>query len=264
MAISGFKRYLKLIKNVENPWEYFLNKGKRHKKNLIFTTRPNKISFDVSSGIYLVFKEIFMSDVYNIDELLTKIPGKPVIVDIGANVGFFDMLILSKLPGATIYAYEPLPVNIAKLNKIISENPQIKNAISVYQRAVTGKSKEALELFMEDTDDSQVVASVFSDFNKNNTKKISVPSITLTEIVTGNKLEQIDLLKIDCEGSEYDIIYNTDPAIIKRAKFIALEIHDIDEKNNFNEMKKYLTSLGYQLTAEPINDFCYAVEAIRQ
>src|SRR6478752_5532946 len=129
MAISGFKRYLKLIKNVENPWEYFLNKGKRHKKNLNFTTRPNKISFDVSSGIYLVFKEIFMSDVYNIDELLTKIPEKPVIVDIGANVGFFDMLILSKLKGATIYAYEPLPVNIAKLNKIISENPQIKNAI---------------------------------------------------------------------------------------------------------------------------------------
>jgi hypothetical protein len=40
-------------------------------------------------------------------------------------------------------------------------------------------------------------------------------------------------------------------------------VQDLDEKNNFSEMKKFLASLRYQLTAKPINDFCCAVEAVK-
>jgi FkbM family methyltransferase len=264
MAIKGFKRYLQLAKNVTNPVEYFTGKRNRHKKPLVFTTKPGHITFHVPASIYLVFKEIFMNDVYAIDDLIKKIPKNPVIVDIGANVGFFDILMLSKLPAAAIYAYEPLAANVDTLKKIIDTNPSIQQSISLYQYAVTGLPKEALYLYMENTEDSQVVASVFSDFNANNTKKISVPCITLTDIINQHKLENIDILKIDCEGSEYDIIYNTDPDLIRKAKIIALEVHDVDaDKNNFPAMKDYLISLGYKINAEPINDFCFAVEAIR-
>jgi len=265
MAIKGYKRYLKLAKNVVNPGEYFIGKKNRHKKPLVFTTKPVHITFNVPASIYLVFKEIFMNDVYAIDELLKKVPQNPVIIDIGANVGFFDILLLSKLPSATIYAYEPLTANIATFKKIIDTNPSIQQSISLYQYAVTGVPKEYLELYMENTEDSQVVASVFLDFNASNTRKISVPCITLSNIITQHKIENIDILKIDCEGSEYDIIYNTDPNIIRKAKIIALEVHDVDnDKNNFAAIKKYLVSLGYTISAEPINNFCYAVEAIKQ
>lgn len=264
MAIKGFKRYLQLAKNVTNPVDYFMGKGNRYKKPLVFTTKPGRITFQVPASIYLVFKEIFMNDVYAIDDLIKKIPKNPVIVDIGANVGFFDILMLSKLPEAEIYAYEPLAANVDTLKKIIDSNPSIQQSIALYQYAVTGLPKEALYLYMENTEDSQVVASVFSAFNANNTKKISVPCITLTDIIKEHKLENIDILKIDCEGSEYDIIYNTDPELVRKAKIIALEVHDVDTgKNNFPAMKDYLISLGYTISAEPINDFCFAVEAIR-
>ena len=263
--ITGYRRYLKLIKNVTNPAEYFLHKRNRFKKDLEFTSQPYKIKFNVPSRLYLVFKEIFMSDVYAIDELLTKIPYNPVIVDIGSNAGYFDILILSKLPAARIYAYEPLEGNIAVLKNIISNNPSIQESILQYRYAVTGSPKEELELYVENsTDSSQVVASVFEGFNEHNKTKVTVPCITLTEIFQQHGFKHIDLLKIDCEGSEYDIIYNTDPAVIQAAKLIALEVHDIDSgKNNFESMNAYLRSLGYSTISQPINDFCFAVEATK-
>jgi hypothetical protein len=47
----------------------------------------------------------------------------------------------------------------------------MKQNLLLYQRAVTGVNKKSLDLFMEDTNDTQVVASVFSNFDKRNTKK---------------------------------------------------------------------------------------------
>jgi hypothetical protein len=70
---------------------------------------------------------------------------------------------------------------------------------------------------------------------------------------------------MDCEGSEYDIIYNTAPEIFQIASHIAIEVHDVDDKTyNFTSLKKYLESLDYSITSTPINNFCYAVDAIRK
>ncbi len=263
MPAKGKMRYKKLFENISNPQEYLFRKGKRHKQPLLFTTRPNKINFDVPDSIYQVFKEIFMEDVYEINKLVSKLPENPVVVDIGANVGFFNIILLSKIPAARIFAYEPLPSNLLYFKNIIKQNPAIEPFISINQAAVTGLEKESLDLFMEDNADSQVVASVFASFNVRNTKKITVPCISLSKIIESNQLKQIDLLKIDCEGSEYDILYNTPAAALKTVRHIAIEVHDVDEDTcNFKSLKKHLESLNYSITSTPINNFCYAVDAV--
>jgi hypothetical protein len=38
-------------------------------------------------ALYQVFKEVFISDFYDIDLLLKKLQARPVVVDIGANAG---------------------------------------------------------------------------------------------------------------------------------------------------------------------------------
>jgi FkbM family methyltransferase len=205
-----------------------------------------------------------MEDVYSIENLVNKLPANPVIVDIGANAGFFDILLLSKIKSAKILAFEPLASNTNFVDKVIAENAFMKQYISLYQAAVTGIEKESIDLYMEDTDDNQVVASVFEGFNKDNLKKTTVPCFSLTRIVKDNRLTKIDLLKMDCEGSEYDIIYNTAPEIVQLAMHIAIEVHDVDDKTyNFASLKKYLQSLNYSITSTPINNFCYAVDATR-
>jgi FkbM family methyltransferase len=203
--------------------------------------------------------------VYNIQQLIKKLPEKPIIIDIGANVGYFNILLLSKLKAATIYAYEPIPANVQYFKNVIEQNTALQKSVSLLQAAVTGIHKESLDLFMEATDDNQVVASVFADFNIHNTKKITVPCISLTDIILNNQLNIIDLLKIDCEGSEYDILYNTSPDLLLKVKHIAVEVHDVDtNKNNFTALKAYLEQIGFDLSFAPINDFCYAVDCVNK
>lgn len=265
MPAKGFKRYIELFKHIQNPFEYVIHKNERVKRSLSFTTKPNKITFKVSLPLYQVFKEIFLENVYNIDAVVSQLPQKPVIIDIGANAVFFDVLILSKVKDAKIFAYEPIPRNIQQIKTTLEANAAIKNNVNIYQLAVTGRASDKIDLFIESEDENSVIASIFSDFNKSNANKISVDTITLTDIILKNDLAEIDILKVDCEGSEYDIFYNTDPALIRRAKMILLEVHDLDaDQKNIKAMSKFLVDAGYDVTHEPINNFCHAVEAVRK
>ncbi|MBD2699502.1 FkbM family methyltransferase [Spirosoma sp. BT702] len=265
MAVTGINRYFRLWKHIANPGEYAFNKGERSKRDLVFTTRPLSIKFRVPESLYQLFKEIFMADVYEIDTLVRELPPSPVVLDIGANAGFFPIQLLSKIDKAIIYAYEPVPANVAAFEQTVSQNSRMAQSVHLFQKAVTGKPLDNLELFMESAGKNQVVASVFSDFHENNTEKITVPCTTLTDIIEENNLQKINLLKLDCEGSEYDIIYNTSSELVKRIDRMIVEVHDLDDKrNNIASFNQYVQSLGYVTDYEPINSFCYALTAIRK
>jgi FkbM family methyltransferase len=98
-----------------------------------------------------------MEDVYNIDTLISKLPVTPVIIDIGANAGFFNVLLFSKLKNARVLAYEPLPSNISRFRKTIEEN-KLSEKIQLEQIAVTGTPIAILELFTEKTTDNSVIS----------------------------------------------------------------------------------------------------------
>lgn len=265
MAVEGISRYFRLWKHIANPGEYMFRKGERHDRDLIFITRPFPIRFHVSRSVYALFKELFMEDVYEIDSLVHDLPATPVVIDIGANVGFFDIQLLSKIKNATIYAYEPIPANVKMLQNTLQQNPRLGQSIRLFAMAVTGLPLNKLELFAEADETSQVVASVISGFHENNSRKITVPCVTLTDIIQKNDLQAIDFLKMDCEGSEYDIMYNTAPALIQRIKKMMIEVHDLDkDRNNINVFNRYVQELGYKTSYSPINSFCYALEATRQ
>ena len=263
MSVKGFDRYKQLHKNISNWQEYIFHKSERKKRSLEFVTRPNPIYFEVPESLYQVFKEIFMEDFYEAEKLMAKLPSNPTIVDVGANAVFFNVLLFSKLKTARVLAYEPLPSNIELFKKTIDRNPPMKN-IQLIQAAVTGISKESIELFTEDTEYNTVVSSIFSSFNKLNQKRISVAAQSLTSIIEKNDLEKVDLLKLDCEGSEYDIIYNTDVAVLEKVNMMVIEVHQIDEqKNNLDSVNGYLQSLGYSTRHMPVQEGSFYLEALK-
>jgi FkbM family methyltransferase len=263
MSVKGFARYTRLFKNISNWQEYVFHKDERKKRPLKFFTRPYAVKFEVPESLYQVFKEIFMEDFYDADRLIRQLPSNPSVIDVGANAGFFSVLLFSKIKDARVLAYEPLPSNVELFRKTMNENEALKN-IRLSQVAITGSSKDSIDLFTEATEGNTVVSSVFATFNKLNQKKISVPAQSLTSIIEQNNLEKIDLLKLDCEGSEYDIIYNTDPAVLKRVNMMVIEVHQIDEDNyNLNSLDQYLRSLGYETRSMPVQEGSYYMEAIK-
>lgn len=264
MPTEGYKRYFKLLKNIKNPGTYFRSKFVKSKQPLSFVTRPNPIRINVPRNLFLVFKEIFMSDVYDIEDLIRQLPSNPTVVDIGANAGYFDLILLSKISKAKIYAYEPMPANVTLLSDTIVAN-RLGSSITLFPKAVTGSPRGSIDLYVEDAGDNTVVASVFAGFNDSNKQKVSVPCISLSDIIKENDLRQIDVLKVDCEGSEFDIFYNTPPELIKRANIIAVEVHDMDkDKDNIGYFDKFVQSLGYRTTHTQINGFCHALTAVKQ
>ncbi len=77
----------------------------------------------------------------------------------------------------------------------------------------------------------------------------------MEEICENNRIQNITLLKLDCEGSEYNILYESPIEIIKNIPFIVVETHDLDsDRNNLEGVKSYLSSLGFTLKTKPVSE----------
>ena len=264
MSVTGPRRYVNLFRNIGNPFEYIFDKFRDRGRTLHFVTKPNKLNFEVPVSLHQVFKEIFMADVYNIEALIRVLPDDPLVIDIGANAGFFDILLLSKIKNAQIYAYEPLSSNIERMRSVASSNRRFDKSVIISPFAVTGLPCEMLRLYAQDTEDNQVVASSLKGFNTDNTKELWIPAISFSEIIANIPEAKIDLLKMDCEGSEYDIVLNTPREDMRRVERMLIEVHDIDSQFNVNTFSRYLGELGYNVSYTPINGFCYALEACKK
>ncbi|MCF0071337.1 FkbM family methyltransferase [Dyadobacter sp. CY261] len=150
------------------------------------------------------------------------------------------------------------------MRAVASSNPKFDKCVVINSFAVTGTSCEMLRIYAQDTEDNQVVASSLKGFNIDNTKEIWVPAISLSEIIGRMPEERIDLLKMDCEGGEYDIVFNSPPGLFRQIERMLIEVHDVDSQSNVGTFSQYLEHLGYHVSYVPINGFCYALEAYRR
>ncbi len=259
-------RYRNLLRHIRNWPLYFTRKLRKGYRAMSFVTRGNRIHFRVPTwSLFLVFKEIFVSDFYGIDALLKKLPPKPVVLDIGANAGYFDMMLFSKMTEATVYAYEPMPNNYKLFQQNIALNPSLANRIHLFNKAVTGASQEFVELHMETEAENSVIASVYSDFDHKNQFTLRVPAISLRQILEETGIERADLVKIDCEGSEYPILYETPASCWGKINFLTVEVHDLDrDQRNVGHLARFLESQGYEVVSAPAHDNCHSLEAMRK
>jgi FkbM family methyltransferase len=266
MTHSLFGRYGNLIRFVANWREHFKQKRNKQYMPMVMTTRGNKITFSVPTwSLYMVFKEIFMSDFYRIRQLVKLLPANPVIVDIGGNAGYFNMMLFSQIDSAKVYAYEPIAENCMLFRENVKRNSIMTDKVTVYNMAVTGTPVDEVSIYKEVENENSVTASVYNDFSKQNFNVIQVKAITLQQIVESNNLTSVDLLKLDCEGSEYPIIYETPGHIWAKVKMVYMEDHPLDkEKRNHNAAVKFLESLGFTCDSILADNDCYAVLATRK
>lgn len=118
-----------------------------------------------------------------------------VIVDIGANMGYYTLL-ASKIVGDSgkVYAFEPDPTNYSVLCKNVALN-EIKNAITI-QKAVSDKNG-SMTLYLDGKD----IGAHTLYKNGKARKSVVVDSITLDEYFKGKEYP-INIIKMDIEGAE--------------------------------------------------------------
>lgn len=163
---------------------------------------------------YIIDNEINNGGWY--DELLTSIPEDAVIVDIGANVGLFSAYIGG--PGRTYYCVEPCENHTIVLKDLMGSLGYVAHVYKgvIYNHHGMVNLVEA----PENTTSNRVVEW----------GGLSVQALTLNAYFEILGLESVDFLKMDCEGSEKQIILE-DPTIgeaLKKCKLIFIETHTGD------------------------------------
>lgn len=143
-----------------------------------------------------------------------------VVFDIGANIGTFSMMAKKSYPTATIFAIEPHPENFTLLQK------NAPFAIS-RQMAVTGRTGSVR---------FQATGSPIG-FRVQKDGVLTVPSMSLDELTA--QCDSIDLVKMDVEGSEYDIFQHISPETFRKVAHFLVEAH-ATERYTIEEGKKYL------------------------
>lgn len=73
--------------------------------------------------------------------------------------------------------------------------------------------------------------------------------LPLPERVTLEDFGQIDLLKLDCEGSEFDILLNCEAETLQRIQVIVGEYHL--DRGNISYIDARLTTYGFNMTVVP-------------
>lgn len=253
MPLNLISRYKKLIKHVKNWPIYFYHKWIGRPLITYFILRKHNISFSVPKETLRVFKEFFMSDTYEIDFLISHLPKNSIVIDVGANIGMFPIRLLVDKPDITFYSFEPLPNNFSVLHHNIYSNSFLNERIHIFQKAVLGKKQDDLKIYFDKEQTYTDTSSLIPGF-ENNYDTLVTDCTTLEEICENNRIQNITLLKLDCEGSEYNILYESPIEIIKNIPFIVVETHDLDsDRNNLEGVKSYLGLLGFTLKTKPVS-----------
>lgn len=176
-----------------------------------------------------------------------------IIIDFGANQGFFSLYAASK--GAKVFSYEPEKTNY----KILLENVKRNNLTGLIKcrNYAIGKEAGLIDLFLQDYDisfasgmvsTSKRFVSKISDGNKSSTDSgitsQTVQCVTLDTVIGEIGEDEIDLLKIDCEGAELDILSGASYDKLIKVKNIVMETHDVYP---FHEIFYKLEDLGFRV-----------------
>lgn len=131
------------------------------------------------------------------------------VIDCGANVGAFAVLAASA--GAEVTAYEPHPSTFEALER---------NTAGLSVRCV----RAALVAEVASGGTIAFAAGPGADTHHRvggTGPTIEVPAVTLATAIG----DGCDLLKLDCEGAEFELLTATSPESLRRARRIACEVH---------------------------------------
>lgn len=176
----------------------------------------------------------------------TKIEDGWTVVDIGAGLGDFAVLIACENPHSRIYAYEPFPESYRLLQENIALNG-VRNVLA-FPMAV-GARRETARLFAKgEAVQHTTVANRPSD---GSIPSIEVQSLTLEDVLETNGIEQCDFLKMDCEGCEFDVLFGASLATLERISRLCLEYHDGFTRFTHTDLIGYLRRYGFQTQVTP-------------
>lgn len=218
----------------------------------------NGISLEspLTEGLLALFKEIWIDRCYA-PAGFDVAPGDTV-VDIGANVGVFTLWAASRHREVKVVALEPSPWMCGFLRRNIAASGLTN--VTVLQSAAGGTTGEGTlysrggeafnSLYCRDVHGSTFVPLARTEI------------LALDDVLGRCDVHRCDLLKLDCEGAEYDILMNAGPATLASIRRISLEYHVGLNDHTPEELVDFLAGRGFGVVrlpqVDPESGYLYA------
>ena len=191
---------------------------------------PSKWHMDIIFYFALVNGEI-ENEIFYVDKLLTN---KRVFIDIGANEGTHSYFFSKRFE--LVHSFEPIKEITENLkqfrrNKIIIHNVGLSNEVDtvlLYTPILEGKEIYGL-------------SSIKDNFKGPSIKR----EIEIKKLDDFN-FKNVDLIKIDVEGNEYEVIQGGIKTITKHKPKLIVEIEQRHCERNINEIFDLIINIGYR------------------
>lgn len=207
------------------------------------------VEFDIETdGSAFQAKEVFIDGAYN----FYPTSNKPVkIIDIGANIGLASLDFLSRLNVRELHLYEPMTptINCAKRNFQYNDTSKL-NVLQFNNFGISNESKKFEVEYSYKYNGSVGI----SGLDKDQKHDIVLETMQVENVIdVFNTLsfgDTCNILKIDCEGSEYAILHELIATnYLNKFNYVVIEWHDIGNgKQDIINILKQITNFSFTLT----------------
>lgn len=172
------------------------------------------------------------------------------VVDIGALIGAFTVWAVETFPNAKVYSFEPDNDSFKFLTKNFSNLSETqKQRVKLYNNAVW-KDEQEMVLYGYKTKKG-ANSLVYRDLESVKSEKTEQVVKTMSFNSIFNLTDNIDFLKMDCEGAEYEILLTMNRSQLSKIKYLVGEFHDMDGKRPVDKLKNHLINMGFLVEVIP-------------
>ena len=222
---------------------FYLNNEYQGKKRLYYSggkkliINNEKVTLDYLDGYdYPTFWEIFINGDYEKEPSCVVEKGD-VVLDIGANKGFFTLNALQK--GASkVYSVEPVKHSYEQIKKLLNDFPNVEPI----NKAI-GETNGIISMFVDSDASATNCVTTYGDMFGRESNKVDVESVNINTLIEQINSD-INYMKVDCEGSEFELFKTITEKNLKGIGKLVIETHG-DEIDSF--VHKKLTDNNFKV-----------------
>jgi FkbM family methyltransferase len=177
---------------------------------------------------------------------LDRLSEQPLVVDLGANVGRFAGELLESYPAAQIVLVEGDPYLLDILRRRFARSPNVR----IFQGLVGPRSIPRTPFHLSKVPEGNSVLRQFSEtWGPGESREIQVEMISLADLFRLLEARQVDLLKVDIEGSEWELLEQFSPELAAVVDQLTVEFHDFlapGLRARTERCIQHLEQLGYR------------------